>query len=357
MTFWIAAAALMGLTCLALLLALGRGADVGDDHDRRFYEAQIREIDRQLSLNLIGENEAEAARTEAARRLLAASRDDIPTVGNARSGRRIAALAVLLLIPAITLPIYVLQGTPELSSFPLASRQREAPAAGGGLDIAAALQQIETHLAKNPEDGRGHEVVAPVYMRAGRFADAARAYSATLRILGPTADRQANLGEALVFASSGVVPAEARAAFEAALAAEPKHVKGRFFLALAARQDGDMAKAVDLLSRLRDDLPDSPLKAEIDREIQTMGTMPKGADVIAALPSDDQMAAIRSMVEGLAQRLATTGGSADEWARLIRALTVLKETDRARTILGEARQKFAAQPDDLKRIEQAGQGL
>jgi hypothetical protein len=36
---------------------------------------------------------------------------------------------------------------------------------------------------------------------------------------------------------------------------------------------------------------------------------------------------------------------------------VLKETDRARMILTEARQKFAAQPDDLRRIEDAGKGL
>ncbi len=60
------------------------------------------------------------------------------------------------------------------------------------------------------------------------------------------------------------------------------------------------------------------------------------------------------MVEGLAQRLATSGGSAEEWARLIRALTVLKENDRAQTILAEARQRFAAEPEALKRIEEAG---
>jgi cytochrome c-type biogenesis protein CcmH len=62
-------------------------------------------------------------------------------------------------------------------------------------------------------------------------------------------------------------------------------------------------------------------------------------------------------VEGLAQRLASSGGSAEEWARLIRALAVLNETDRAKLILGEARQKFAAQPDDLRRIEEAAKGL
>ncbi len=72
MTFWIAAALLMGLTCLALIMALGRQAVVSGGHDRAFYRQQIAEIDRQAALKLIGEREAEAARTEAARRLLAA---------------------------------------------------------------------------------------------------------------------------------------------------------------------------------------------------------------------------------------------------------------------------------------------
>lgn len=64
---------------------------------------------------------------------------------------------------------------------------------------------------------------------------------------------------------------------------------------------------------------------------------------------------IRGMVEGLSQRLATDGGAAPEWAQLIGALGVLGETERAQAILGEARQVFANQPDDLRLIEDAAQ--
>jgi cytochrome c-type biogenesis protein CcmH len=355
MMFWIAAAGLTGLTCLALLAALGRKGVATADHDRMFYEAQLREIERQLSLKLIGESEAAAARTEAARRLLAVIPvGDAPDPGRTRN---VAAVAVLVLIPAIALPVYLARGVPEMPSFPLASREPAKPAAPQDVNVVAVLQQIETHLAKNPDDGRGHEVVGPVYLRLGRHADAARAFAAALRLLGPTADRHASLGEALVFGGNGIVTAEARTAFEAAVILDASHIRSRFFLALAAQQEGDKLKAVELLSALRYDLPDGDLKAEIGKQLAELGTTPKAGDVIAALPADDQVAAIRSMVEGLAQRLASTGGSAEEWARLIRALTVLKETDRARMILTEARQKFAAQPDDLRRIEDAGKGL
>ncbi len=97
MTFWIAAALLMGLTCLALIMALGRQAVVSGGHDRAFYRQQIAEIDRQAALKLIGEREAEAARTEAARRRLLAADDggDAPGVESA-GARRLAAVIVLV---------------------------------------------------------------------------------------------------------------------------------------------------------------------------------------------------------------------------------------------------------------------
>ncbi len=353
MTFWLIAAGLFGLTSLALLAALGRGAPAADEgHDRRFYDAQMAEIARQEGLGLIGAAEAEAARTEAARRLLAA----IPAAAtpvHADGSRKLAVVAVLVAMPAIALPVYLSRGAPDMPGYALASREKPPPAAGGQVDVAAAIRQIEAHLQKNPEDGRGHEVIAPVYLRMGRAAEAARAYAAALRLLGPTADRQAGLGEALVFAAEGVVTAEAKAAFDAALRLDAAHVKARFFTALAAEQDGDRRRAVELLTALRGDLPEGELKAEIGRQLAALAAVPEGGGAIASLPRGEQAQAIRGMVEGLAQRLATSGGPPSDWARLIRALTVLGERERAGAILAEARQKFAADAAGLKEIEDA----
>lgn len=358
MMFWIAAAGLTGLTCLALLAALGRPrADSGEDHshDRRFYEAQIAEIARQKGLGLMGEAEADAARTEAARRLLAANEAVLAPAAEGQ-GRRIAAVAVMAIIPLVALPTYIARGAPDMPGFALASREKPAPAPGAQVDLAAAIQQIESHLQKNPDDGRGHEVIAPVYLRTGRVADAVRAYQTALRLLGPTAERHASLGEAMVFAAEGVVTAEAKAAFRAALEIDRSHVKSRFFIALSAEQDGDREKAVELLQSLSADLPDGELKNEIGRQLATRGVVPKGGETIAALPQAEQQRAIRTMVEGLAQRLAANGGPAADWARLIRALTVLGERERAGAILAEARQKFATSPVELKEIEDAVRG-
>jgi cytochrome c-type biogenesis protein CcmH len=353
MTFWIIAAGLTGLTCMALLAALGGASLAETGHDRRFFEAQIAEIERQKALGFMGEAEAEAARTEAARRLLATT-EATAAEPDRGGGRKMAALAVLIATPAIALPVYLSRGAPDAPGFPLAGRAREAPTQAGQINVPDAIQQIEAHLQKNPDDGRGHEVIAPIYLRMGRAADAARSFGAALRLLGPSAERHASLGEALVFQAEGVVTAEAKSAFEAALALDAGHAKARFFSALAAEQDGDRTRAVDLLTSLRNDLPDGPFKTEIGNQLAALTGAPKGGEVIAALPRVEQMQAVRSMVEGLAQRLAATGGSAGEWARLIRALNVLGERERAGAILAEARQKFAANPADLQQIEDAG---
>ena len=78
------------------------------------------------------------------------------------------------------------------------------------MDLAAAIAKIEAHLAQHPDDGRGYEVLAPVYLRTGRADDAVHAARAALRLLGPTAERHTLYGEALVSAANGSVTADAK---------------------------------------------------------------------------------------------------------------------------------------------------
>jgi cytochrome c-type biogenesis protein CcmH len=369
--FWIAAAILTGITCLALLASLRSTAPVVGDHDSDFYKAQIVEIDRQLSLTLIGEKEASSAKTEAARRLLAVSLPENLSLskisGISLKTRKLAAAVTLLVVPAVALPLYGFMGSPSMPSFALADRTDRAE---GGVsdqtatdpntvDINRAVQQIEAHLLRNPDDGRGYEVVGPVYMRLGRHADAARAFETVLRLLGPTAERHFNLGEALVYEAGGTVSARASAAFSSVLALDSDHLKAQFFLALGAQQEGNFLRARTLLSSIREHVPEGDLKIEIDRQLQSLETAPKiapsGGEGLAAFSQAQQEVAIRGMVDGLAARLAAAGGSAEDWARLVRALSVLKETGRAEAILAEARVKFADKPEQLKQIEQAFQ--
>ena len=106
----------------------------------------------------------------------------------------------------------------------------------GGIEQTVA--EVETYLESNPRNGQGWELLAPVYLRLGRFDDAVRARRNALEIFGPDAARLGDLGEAIVMASNGVVTAEAKGLFERANAADPEDVMAQYYLGLSAKQEG-----------------------------------------------------------------------------------------------------------------------
>ena len=59
------------------------------------------------------------------------------------------------------------------------------------------MAQVEAHLEKNPTDGRGWNVLAPVLARLGRYDEAIRAYRNSITYNGDSAERRSDLGEAL----------------------------------------------------------------------------------------------------------------------------------------------------------------
>ena len=131
-------------------------------------------------------------------------------------------------------------------------------------------------------------MVAPIYLRMGRFEDAVKARRQALALSGPTAERHAGLGEALTAAANGIVTAEAVAAFKQALALDADHVKARFFLGLAAEQDGRVNEAVAIWRALIESAPpDAPWAEFIRAELKRVAG---GAGAPGGDPSSAQVA-------------------------------------------------------------------
>src|SRR5258707_15293478 len=80
--------------------------------------------------------------------------------------------------------------------------------------VASLIAQVEAHLERDPNDARGYEVLAPVYLRLGRFADAVMARRKLLALAGESAGRQADLGEAITAGGNGIVTPYAKRAVE-----------------------------------------------------------------------------------------------------------------------------------------------
>ena len=239
---WFTLAVMTGLAVLVGPLAAGVSARARRRRGREvaFYRAQLAEIERDVDRGQLPRDEAAAARAEAGRRLIAASA--------ARPRRSPASKSDLATPPrrrgadpdrdpgdrARRLQLF----RPSRSARCAARRRKTDTSSPGG--VGGGDRQD-----RGPS--RGYR---PTTRRAGRcWRRSICAWAATttpptpsgqlLRLKGENGELRADYGEALVAAAGGVVTADARAAFEKALADTPGLPKARFYLALAAEQDGD----------------------------------------------------------------------------------------------------------------------
>ena len=371
MLLWIAFSLMTGAAVLAVLWPLRTRAGNGgnaSDADLAVYRDQLAEIERDRTAGLIGAAEFDAARTEVGRRILrVAGEADINTARVIRGSdgrRRAVAVIALIGLPLMAGAVYFKLGSPQIEAQPLAARMQARPEQA---DVAVLIRKVEGHLEANPEDGRGYEVIAPIYLRIGRTDDAVRAWSNALRLLGPDTVRATGLGEALTASSGGVVTNEAKAAFQQALTLDPKNPKARYYLGLAAEQDGKKQEAAALWGALASDSPpDAPWLPVLREALARVGAPmapaapgPSSADVAAAqqISPADRAAMVRGMVEGLEQRLATDGADIEGWLRLMRAWNVLGEADKAKAAAGQARTQFAKDDGALARIDMLAREL
>ncbi|MBN8963313.1 MAG: c-type cytochrome biogenesis protein CcmI [Rhizobiales bacterium] len=373
MSLWFLLALMTVGAIFAVLWPLSRRTDVKrEGRESAVYQDQLAEIDRDIANGLIGETEGAAARVEISRRLLAAAdAEEGSTVSSRLRLRRAVAMVALIGVPVLAGALYLHLGSPALPDFPLTSRAR-APVPGQSLDQLVA--QVQTHLEKNPTDGRGWSVLAPVLGRLGRFDDAAQAFRNAIRYDGDNAARRAGLGEALAGAANGVVTAEAKAEFERAVALDADEPKARYFLGVAAEQDGRPKEAAalwqDMLSKAP---PDAPWRPVLEAALARVGAaVPAPSDSasakIPALSNDtiasvqgmsegDRGAMIRGMVDRLAARLKQNGDDVEGWLRLARAYMVLKEPDNARAARDDARRALAANEDGLRKLNEGLKAL
>lgn len=368
------------------LLAAGEGEAPREAFDATVYRDQLGEIEADRARGLIGDSEAEAARLEIARRLLQAdSRERTGAAGksDAKSARA-AAAAVAVAVPVMALGLYLLYGSPRLPDQPLQARL-EDPA--NSQNLAALVARVEARLREHPEEGEGWDVIAPVYLSAQRYQDAADAYGEAIRLLGPSAKRLSGQGQALVLANNGVVSEEARGLLTRALELDQTLIEPRILLAIAKEQDGDFAGAIADWRALLDKAPaGAPWRQMVEQRVASdeahlagkavatqsapggpvaPGTAPAApgarsdAEVAAQNPAagttmspEKTQAMIETMVQRLATRLDQDGSDLGGWLKLVRAYSVLDRRDDALKALARAKSQFAGNAEALQQLDQ-----
>ena len=371
MLLWVILAALTAVVLSFLLYPLVGGRDAVDERDAfnaAVYRDQLDEIGADRARGLIGEAEAEAARLEVARRLLAADENGAGASGEGPRGvlPRAAFIVVAIGLPLAVLGAYLFYGSPRLPDQPLAARLTD-PAKEK--DIGVLVARVEARLRAEPDEGAGWDAIAPIYLGGRRYADAAEAYRQAIRLLGPTAKRLSGLGQALVLEQQGLVTEPARIALEEALNEDGTLVEPRILLAVAKEQSGNFKDALadwrGLLVLREDDERwrsmiegrIANLQARISGEPPTMAMAPKAgpsaADIEAAqnMSPGERQAKVDSMVKRLAARLEADGDDLPGWLRLVRAYTVLGRSGDAKAALAKAKDQFAGNAQAIEQLD------
>ncbi len=375
MIFWLTLAAMtaitLGFVAWPFVFQTGAARSGGD---LAIYRDQLEEIERDRAAGLIAPEESEAARIEVSRRLLKAAGSEqksaVKPAAGAESGARRgvalgATIAVVALLPA---GLYYTLGAPG-AMLPKAAMAGGADKAGGAPTLEDMISQIETHLRRKPDDARSWEVLAPVYMRLGRYDDAIASWRNVIRLSGDTAEREENLGESLVATADGVVTADAKAAFDKALSLDKDAVAARYYRGLAAMQDGRRDDAARIW---RDMLTSAPPEATWTNTVrqsldQLEGRTPERPSAatgatsqpdarqmqdVANAPPDQQTEMVRGMVARLAGKLKQNGDDPEGWLRLVRSYGVLGERDKAAAAIADARKALVADSEKLRRFDE-----
>ncbi len=367
MVLWILFAVLAAAVVWAVtrpLLAQAPDAPAPDDNEIAVYRDQLAEIEAERAQGLLGGAEAEGARIELARRLIRRAEDQQrPADAAANPGGRLrhAAIYAAAALPVLGIAIYLSLGSPDLPSRPYAARLDTPIEQATAADLVA---RVEAHLREHPEDGRGWDVLAPVYMRMGDLAQSADAFARAMRLLGESPKRLAGFARANILQQNGVVTEPARVAYEKLLKLEPQSIEAQAWLAIAREQDGDLKGAEAEYRRL---LPGSedPWKGLLTARLQAVtdkiaGKEPADAhqpDIGASMRPADRDKLINQMVDGLAARLKQDGKDLDGWMKLVRSYVVLGRRDDAATALSNARGQFAGDDKSLAQLNDLAQSL
>lgn len=402
MIFWILVFSLALLVSVLILLPLRQSggsdadqltdgaadgsAESGEDlspnrsaYDREVYKDQLSEIERDEAVGLLSPDEAELARIEISRRLLSAS-ENSERAKTSKPYSWSALTPLILLAPIFSIAVYIFVGAPQVPDQPLALRDvgaesQLATQSGESSvpdDIKDMIERAEAHLAQNPEDGRGWDVLAPIYFRMGNYLKAQEAFAKAIKYEGSTPNRHNGLGEAIVSAQEGLVTREAELNFKRALELNPNDPRAAFFLALGLAQDGKRQEAISAFEVLAKKSPaDAPWIAAIRNQIAqlkdielsavqletapatnaapTLGN-PDQEDIEAAseMNAEDRLEMIKGMVASLDAKLKDEPNNLEGWQRLLQSYMVLNQPEDAAKALTNALLAFPPESDEGK---------
>lgn len=360
--FWIVAAVVTAAVVVPLLRPLLRGGGrIADraSHDLEIYRDQLAEVERDLARGVIEPSQADAARTEIGRRILASAAPapaaDVAIMAATPPGRgrRRLAWALLIALPVAALSTYVGIGRPDLPAQPLSDRLAATAKDQPPPEVIAAVTHLAERLKQEPNNLEGWVLLAQSQGKMGRLDDAVESWRRASALVPDDGEIRGNLAEALTAANQGLVPDEAAKLFEAMQAKTPADPRAGHYLALARAQAGDFQGALDRwralaaatpadapwLPLVRQRIADMAERLKLDPAQVTPPPLPPRGPAPADAKGAQADERVRAMVDKLAAKLKAEPGDIAGWLRLARAYEVMGDADKQADALKQARER------------------
>ena len=404
MEFYAVAVAIGLAAAAAIIVPMIRGragSDDGADFDLQLYKDQLREVELEGERGGSTPEDTAQAKLEVSRRILRASATEKNerTKSAPRLVTRIFAIGIAIgLVPgALALHSYI--GQPAMPGLPLAQRladaaesratrpsqseaesrmQTQHPPPDADAEYLALAERLRSAVEQRPNDIEGLQLLARHEANLNNFAAAANAKLKAINLLQQlaTADDYAEYAELLILNVSGYVSPEAETAFFRALELDSEHPIALYYAGAMFAQTGRPDRAFHIWRSMLENAPrDEPWVLELEAQIEQVAPFagllpaeppalpsdnlpgPTREDIEAAseLTDQERAAMIAAMVDGLEERLLNNGGTPEEWARLIRALGVLQQKERAEVVYEQAKTAFNGNSAAMRTIESAWQ--
>ena len=335
------------------------------DYDLQVYRDQLRELQDDVERGVVTKEQEASARLEIDRRILGVSDASYRRTGEMPKWQMAVALGIL--VPAVSVGLYWVLGAPGVDDQPFADRAPIIQEAQIPQEVLDFIAEQTAMLEINPEDGEGWMLLGRAHAFTGDFEASVSAFRRAIALGLTDADTQMEMVEGLYNIAGGFITQEAQAAIDAALVADPAHPGARFYQGLALSQSERTQEAFDVWISLAADTPaDVPwwpfLRQTLQEAADQLGLnlaelMPPPPEAapqspLEAMNGEEQMALIEGMVAQLAARMEEQPDDLEGWLRLSQSYRVLGRLEDAQEAVAKA---VALAPNDpLVLIQQAG---
>lgn len=272
---WLIFAALTVATLLVVLVPFLKSRSVVQsraEYDLTVYRDQLAEIDTELERGTLSADQAEAARTEIQRRILA-----LGAIGG-NSGASLGkpwkmAAAIAVTVPLLGFGTYVTLGHPFLPDQPYSARaEKIKEMQDQGELVRNMVASLTAKLEKNPNDGKGWAMLGRSLRVMGEKDKAMAALRKAVALLPADTDSRMELAGLLLqdIPQGAVLPPEFVGLMREVLAVDPNNIDALYFAGIAAMQMGDTTRAREMWTKVMVQLPEGEDKTEIKKQIDEL---------------------------------------------------------------------------------------